>query len=165
MTWVDVVDSAVKIGLSAAIGAVAAVAVTLLNRKHTREAEFSKRKRDLIERASIEIQAICSELLAVYVELTLELERIEEKDDHDRAMLENFKKRSAMVPRTYTVRAMLHLVACTQAEDILYQITHFMTRSDLFNKTSKEVSDLGREVAVLNHNIVKELAREYRAAK
>lgn len=58
MTELEVVDSAVKIGLGAFITAVATIAVTLLHGRHERKTEIRKRRFDLIERLAGDFEQI-----------------------------------------------------------------------------------------------------------
>lgn len=58
LTWVDVVDTAVKIGLSAAIGAIGAYFLAKRTQQHDFKREYFRRRQDVIERVSAEFAAI-----------------------------------------------------------------------------------------------------------
>lgn len=66
MTTLEIVDSAVKIGLGAAITAVTTIVVTMLRAHHERHAEISKRRFDLIERLAAEFEQIHSVFIELY---------------------------------------------------------------------------------------------------
>ena len=66
MTNLDVVDSAVKIGLGALITALAAIATTVIRGRHERKTEVRKRRFDLIERITGEFEQVHSVFIELY---------------------------------------------------------------------------------------------------
>ncbi|MDF1657909.1 MAG: hypothetical protein P1U58_09875 [Verrucomicrobiales bacterium] len=56
MTWIEVADSAVKIGLGGVIGIFGTVAVALIKGSHERKGELRKRKLDTLERVAGDFQ-------------------------------------------------------------------------------------------------------------
>ena len=58
MEWIEVVDSAVKIGLGAAITGVTAFFISKGNRQHEFDKEYFKRRQDLLERVSENFEEI-----------------------------------------------------------------------------------------------------------
>jgi hypothetical protein len=66
MTTLEIIDSAVKIGLGAAITAVATIVVTMLKARYERRGEISKRRFDLIERLAGEFEQVHSVFIELY---------------------------------------------------------------------------------------------------
>jgi hypothetical protein len=58
LTWIDVADTAVKIGLGAAIAAVASYILAKRTQKHELDREYFRRRQDVIERVSAEFSTI-----------------------------------------------------------------------------------------------------------
>lgn len=58
LTWIDVVDTAVKIGLSGIIAAAGGYMLAKRNQKHEFDKEYFRRRQDVIERVSAEFSAI-----------------------------------------------------------------------------------------------------------
>lgn len=58
LTWIDVVDTAVKIGLSGVIAAAGGYMLAKRNQKHEFNKEYFRRRQDVIERVSKEFSEI-----------------------------------------------------------------------------------------------------------
>lgn len=58
LTWVDVVDTAVKIGLSGLIAATGGYVLAKRTQKHEFDKEYFRRRQDVIERVSADFSAI-----------------------------------------------------------------------------------------------------------
>jgi hypothetical protein len=58
VTWIEVVDTAVKIGLSGIIAAIAGYVLAKRSQKHELDKEYFRRRQDVIERVSVEFSAV-----------------------------------------------------------------------------------------------------------
>ncbi|MEY2496212.1 MAG: hypothetical protein QOJ45_2704 [Verrucomicrobiota bacterium] len=58
LTWIEVVDTTVKIGLSGVIAAIAGYMLAKRSQKHEIDREYFRRRQDVIERVSAEFSAI-----------------------------------------------------------------------------------------------------------
>jgi hypothetical protein len=58
VTWIEVVDTAVKIGLSGIIAAAAGYVLAKRGQKHELDSEYFRRRQDVIERVSAEFSAV-----------------------------------------------------------------------------------------------------------
>lgn len=58
LTWIDVVDTAVKIGLSGVIAAVGGYLLAKRSQKHEFAKEYFRRRQDVIERVSAEFSTV-----------------------------------------------------------------------------------------------------------
>lgn len=63
--WIDLIDTAIKIGLGSAVTALGAFALARFNTIRERETEFIKRKRDRIESASKDLERVHSTVIDV----------------------------------------------------------------------------------------------------
>jgi len=58
LTWIDIVDTAIKIGLSGVIAAVGGYLLAKRSRKHEFDKEYFRRRQDVIERVSAEFSTV-----------------------------------------------------------------------------------------------------------
>ncbi len=67
MTWIEVVSDAVKIGLGALIGAIAAIVNAKINHDHKKNEEYSKRRRDSLESIMPDFEGASIETMQIAV--------------------------------------------------------------------------------------------------
>lgn len=68
MTWIEIADTAVKIGLSGIIVAISGYVLTRKNQKHDFDKEFFRRRQDVIERVSASFENIHAFFFNVCIE-------------------------------------------------------------------------------------------------
>ena len=66
MTRLEVVDSAIKIGLGAIIGLVSSIAVSLLTASHERKKEVRRRRLDALEKSAVDFESQTSVFLKLF---------------------------------------------------------------------------------------------------
>ena len=70
LTWVDVVDTAVKIGLSGLIVAISGYMLAKRSQRHEFDKEYFRRRQDVIERVSAEFSAVHMAFFNICVDYT-----------------------------------------------------------------------------------------------
>jgi hypothetical protein len=70
LTWIDVVDTAVKIGLSGIIVAIGGYMLAKRSQRHEFDKEYFRRRQDVIERVSAEFSAVHMAFFNICIDYT-----------------------------------------------------------------------------------------------
>jgi hypothetical protein len=153
-TIIEVVDSAVKIGLGALISGVATYLVTSSRQKSELKKDILLRHRELIEKSSLEIESFTSALREIlHISFDCSTNKISKEELDEKNM--EFRK---FTDKISNAKAFLRLVGANQAEELLseYYKNAIAIKIKAFeNAINKKWLSLEVEVGAFNKEKVK----------
>lgn len=157
ITWMEVVDSAIKIGLGAVIGGIATYVTTKTTHDHDSRKEYIKRRRDMLDKIVDDLDGFSQHLMDYWANVNnalfkkansqrltdKELEEIQEKEN---TLFNSFKD-------LHTVESRLLLLSEKKMSDNFTEYSELA--KEFFRKSSYENPDLTSEIMNNYHSNLK----------
>lgn len=168
MTWIEVASDAVKIGLGALIGAIAAIVNAKVNYSHKKNEEYSKRRRDSLELIMPEFEETSLALMQLTVDIPDAFKNILEDNKIDTEVFDYQKEKREIKNLNLALVKLESKVILLGFEELASKIDELrVSMLDIVNTKTSTRKLMINKILVTNElkdNITKEFAEAYKNA-
>ena len=174
ITWIDVADSAVKIGLGALIGWLATYSTARLTQKHEIAKEQRARRRELVEGVATQIESYFVQIYTAFAYIQARHKEIESSGSVSESFLKKYKE--AIEPLGTSIDLaegaeakllLLEQTECAKKVRELYQLSDKYTQTLLHsydgakNFPINELEKIAGQIRNIPRDLLNELAKSY----